>query len=240
MSSETEKSNLLHALYHLQKQADVRPDEVEKTESDQNLMILRAWQSQRLASTYKDLLQQPDSSPACRFFLEEIYGPHDFSQRDRDAEKLHELLTRVLPAGMLWVLAETIHLNRLSKYLDEQLLRALVTGLDWQGELTPEIYTQGYRWCDNYLERKEQIELLARILKEVAIGAENKITGITLRLARVPAQAAGWDALYGFLERGYNAFKPVKDKHAFGETIYRREMDLLERIFAGEPNPFGL
>ncbi len=40
---------------------------------DPKLALLRAWQSQRLARTYADLLADPRYRPACEFFLENIY-----------------------------------------------------------------------------------------------------------------------------------------------------------------------
>src|SRR5574340_846619 len=45
---------------------------------------LRAWQSARLAASHGDLLRSERYSPAANFFLNELYGPKDFSSRDEE------------------------------------------------------------------------------------------------------------------------------------------------------------
>src|SRR4051794_40704114 len=76
------------------------------------LTLLRTWQSQRLAQSYADLLADPHASPACRFFLSDIYAPRDFSQRDHDIERIYAYLVRVLPSQALQLLSTVIELNR--------------------------------------------------------------------------------------------------------------------------------
>ena len=63
---------------------------------------------------------------------------------------------------------------------------------------------------------------------------------MALKLAGGTARKAGWVELYDFLERGYNAFKRIKDVKAFVSTIEQRERRILAQIFAGEPDPFAV
>ena len=51
---------------------------------------------------------------------------------------------------------------------------------------------------------------------------------------------AGWHELQGFLERGYAAFKHMKGAEEFLNTIETRETGILDRIYAGDPDPFDL
>ena len=48
------------------------------------LAPLQRWQAQRLALTFADLLDRPDTSAAASFSLEEMYGEQDVTWRDRD------------------------------------------------------------------------------------------------------------------------------------------------------------
>ncbi len=75
------------------------------------LAMLRAWQADRLAHTYADLLADPHDRPACKFFLSDIYAPCDFSQRDHDLDRIHKFLARVLPAATIQLLTKTVELN---------------------------------------------------------------------------------------------------------------------------------
>lgn len=232
--------NLLHVLYQLQHDQGARPEKVDGTGLSPYLVILRRWQSERLAQTYSDLLSTEQTRPACRFFLEEIYSARDFTQRDADFDRLHTLLSRFLPEKMLQPLSESLDLNHLSSQLDSALLNVLVEENGFHGDLTPEMYVAAYRRCDNYPLRVEQIERLVAILTEIGAGTKLPLVKIGLKLAKKPAFTAGWQELYGFLERGYAAFKPMQDVAAFAERVRTRELMILDRIYSRHPHPFDL
>jgi len=230
-------ARLLHDLEHSD---ELKPQTVAVAELDPQLALLRAWQSDRLARTYTDLLADRRYGPACRFFLSDIYAPRDFSQRDQDIQRIYAYLSRIVPPQMLQLLTDTIELNDLTNRLDHTLLRALVGRLGMTGAITPQLYAEGYRICDNYAERKYQIDLTARLLKEVAEGARLAVVGMAMKMVRGPAERAGWGELYDFLERAYSAFRQMRDAKFFVRTIQQREMRLLNQIFASDPDPFSV
>ena len=205
---------------------------------EDSLAKLRQWQSRRLSQTYGDFLASKEYAAACGFILSDLYAATDFSQRDHDFERLHDILAHFLPAHMLRVLRGAITLNQLTNDLDRRLLRALVEETGGADALTPAQYALGYRICDNYEERLTQIELLAALLNEVITSAHFPLTGISLRLAYAPAKTAGWMELYDFLARGYAAAQPVHNIDKFVSAIHDREMEILKRIFAGSDDPF--
>lgn len=207
---------------------------------DPQLVLLRAWQSQRLAQTYADLLADPRSGSAFRFFLSDLYAPRDFSQRDHDVERIYTLLSRVLPAQTLQLLTDVIALNRLTTVLDNDLCRVLVDDLGTIDTMTPEQYAAGYRACANYEARARQIDCITTVLAQVGAGARLPVVGLAIKLARIPAQRAGWDELYDFLRRGYVAFKLLSDVTTFVETIGQRERRILEQLFSGSADPLTL
>jgi hypothetical protein len=60
-----------------------------------------------------------------------------------------------------------------------------------------------------------------------------------VRLLRGPAHAAGFGRLQEFLEEGLGSFRALEDARHFIETIYQRESGAMQKMFAGEPQPFG-
>jgi hypothetical protein len=230
--------DVLSLLYDLQHHSEAQQQEVASRGLDQQLSLLRDWQSQRLQDTYTDLLSIKKYRPACEFFLSDIYAPRDFSQRDYDAQRLHEILSRYLSASTLYLLADALRMNQLTNDLDHQLLRVLTGKLGVTDSITPQVYAEGYRLCDNYDQRQEQIDLLVQILNEVGKLARNPIVGVASHLARIPARRAGWHEIYDFLERGYAALRRIRNLTPFINTIERREIRILERIYAGHPQPF--
>ncbi len=235
---DSKPPGITRMIRQLRNSDEARRQRVPPRELDPQMAMLRAWQSERLTHTYADLLEQPQFGPACRFVLSDIYAPRDFSQRDHDAEQIHSVLSRFLPAEMLKLLTDAIEMNGLNAALDQALLRVLVDQLGMGEVITPEMYAEAYRRCDNYAERRRQIDLVADILSEVGEGARATAVGIALGLVRKPAEQLGWGELHDMLVRGREALKPMRDVKAFVNTICERETRILDRIYAKAPDPF--
>ncbi|MHB1872380.1 MAG: FFLEELY motif protein [Steroidobacteraceae bacterium] len=198
----------------------------------ERLRRLRAWQAARLARTYEDLARDPDQAPAVHFFLTDLYGPQDFSRRDRDLARALPVLRRALPRSALSVLIEAIELYLLSAELDQALAGALGTDT-----LTAESYARAYRAVGRAGERRRQIELTVQIGERLARAVTRPLIGLALRTTHVPAHVGGFGALQDFLERGFNAFRRLRDPQAFLQTIRTRELTLNEALLQSGASP---
>ncbi|MCP4164999.1 MAG: hypothetical protein GY759_03775 [Chloroflexi bacterium] len=225
-------------LTQLRRQEELSHRPVEGQALPPQMAMFRTWQAQRVSTTHADFLKSKRYGRASRFFLDDIYAAKDFSQRNHDIERMHDFMLRFLPAAVLATLTKAIELNSLTEELDARLLTVLIEELGMTDSLTAEQYAEGYRICDNYAERQYQIELTA----DVGYGIERLVRipfiGWTLRMAKRPALRGGWHELQSFLERGYKAFKHMGKAGYFLDTLKQREMQILDQIFAGEPNPF--
>lgn len=207
---------------------------------DPRLLLLRDFQVRRLTRTYHDLLTNPRYQPAGTFFINDIYGARNFSQRDYDLRRLHETLRRWVPDTMIRPFTLAIELHELTEQLDRHLLRVLVNELGMTDTLTVAIYAEAYRRCNNYAVRVRQIEMIGEIGNRVESLVNIPFSGNALKLARAPATRAGWGDLMSFLERGYAAFKHMRGAKYFLTTIRKRELGILKRIYASDPDPFHL
>jgi hypothetical protein len=207
------------------------------------LALLREWQSARLARSHADLLADLRYAPACRFFLADVYAARDFTQRDHDISRIYHSMRRVLPPEMRRSLELVMELNIITTSLDHTLLIELLAGPDGAAtlsQLSVAEYTAAYRRCANYDERRRQIELIGTTGRAIDRLVHRPAVGLALRLARGPALLGGWHELQDFLERGYHAFRHMKAADRFLEIITGRELLFLDRIFAGEPEPFTI
>ena len=227
-------------LVQLRRQQDLSYRRVDGQDLPPETAMFRVWQSQRLAATHADLLRSERYASACRFFLDDIYAPKDFAQRNHDIIRVHDFMMRFLPASLLRVLTEAIELNAFTEELDRALLAALVEKFGVRDTLTAQQYAEGYRICNNYAERAYQIQLLVQVGHGLDRLTRLPIIGWTLRLARGPAHRGGWHELQGFLERGYSAFKHMGGADEFLRIVERREMLILDQIFAGAADPFTI
>lgn len=239
--NETPKSpDAARLLRDLQQSDELKHQPVEAASLNPPLAVLRTWQSERLARTYTDLLDDPHFRPACLFFLSDIYAPRDFSQRDHDFERIHTFLSQVVPPQMLQVLTDAVELNTLTNVLDNHLVQVLVDTLGMMDTISPELYAEGYRQCNNFAERTRQIDLITGLVARVGEGAHLFVVPIALKLIRGPAQQAGWIEVYDFLEHGYKAFKPMRDVKRFVSIVEEREKRILDQLFSSHPDPFAV
>ncbi len=211
---------------------------IEQSGLDPHLALLRVWQGERLAHTYADLLEQSRYRPACLFFLDDIYAARDFSQRDHDLETMYEFMRRFVPDAISRPAALTIKLHRMTEALDRKLIDVLVEQLGVTDSITVEQYAEGYRRCDNYRERVEQIDAIIEICEHIDGIVRNPLTGPALNLAKRPLRGAGYGEVMTFLERGYDSFKRMHGSRYFRKTLREREMGILDRVYAYDPDPF--
>src|SRR5512138_1846912 len=82
------------------------------------LPLLRRWQAQRLARTYADLAADARYAPATKFFLSDLYGERDFSERDRAVKRAYPVIEKTLPRAALAPIERAMELHELSVQLD--------------------------------------------------------------------------------------------------------------------------
>ena len=201
---------------------------------------LRAWQAQRLAATHRDLLDNRRYGAAAAFFLADLYGPKDFTERDDEVSRIAPTLASVLPINAVQSLALAIELDALSEDLDSRVIDAL----RWQcGDGAPlaldeRRYAAAYRACGNREERALQIALIDWIGRLLDRVAHKPFVNAALELSRGPARLAGLLAVHEFLDRGLHAFRSMSGAEEFLGLIRRRETRIMEQLFTGAAQPF--
>ena len=199
------------------------------------LAELQQWQARRLTGTYADLSADPRYHAAVEFFLNDLYGPYDFAGRDADLLRVHRVMERLLPTGARQALELAIELEVLTQRLDLAVAEELEAG-----PIDEPRYAAAYRRAGNREARERQIELIGingRSLDEIV---KRPIIHRLVHLARAPAHAAGFGALQEFLERGFDAFRTIGGAEPFIATVVARETRIMERLFAGTPDPFAV
>lgn len=193
---------------------------------------LRAWQADRLARTYPDLLESPRFGPAARFFLSDLYGPKDFSARDHEIERILPMLTKALPVSGLATLSLAIELDALSEDLDARMLDAL-RRLGALATLDDASYAAAYRAVGRRAARLRQIDLIVETGEALEALARKPLISGAIKLMRGPAHALGLGELHDFLERGFTTFRQMGRASEFLGRIESKERELLEAWLHG-------
>jgi hypothetical protein len=201
------------------------------TEQDltESIRKLQTWQTNRLLVTHDDLWNSERFKPAMQFFVDELYGPRDFSQRDVEVARAVPKMTKIIPNKGLISLQSALRLNCLSLELDIALAQKLGSEV-----INRNRYFDCYRQSSNQSQREEQIQLLENL--SIDLPKVVRIPGISviLMLSRKPAKVAGVESLHAFLEKGFNAFKKLGNVHDFIDPIISREREMMHALFAAK------
>ena len=127
------------------------------------IATLSAWQSLRLSRTHADMLMDPQFGQACAFFLDDIYAPKDFTQRDYDGQRVYHFMNRFLPEATLHPLAMALEISSLTQQLDLALAEFMRAHLGVADRFERWQYEEAYRLCDNYEMRARQIDLIVEV-----------------------------------------------------------------------------
>lgn len=195
---------------------------------------LKQFQSGRLARTHADLLAARDTHGAALFFLDELYGAHDLSQRDMDLERIIPTLQKVLTVDALHAITEAIVLDALSERLDTAMAARLGQ------RFTEAEYAAAYASATSLAERERQLMLVQQLGDDLCKLVRIPFLSAMLKVMRKPAQLAGLGDLQRFLEQGFHTFKAMKQPKQFVSTIVGRERQVMVNIFSEKSQPFHL
>lgn len=224
----------LAILRHLGEVASERRRRAADASLQARTQAVKDYQHRRFARTYADLLSSPRYRAAARFFLDELYGPHDFTARDEQFERVVPGLVRVFPAAIVGTVRALAELHALSERLDSAMAghvpAAAFVAADyvaaWQAAGEPE-------------SRRRQIDLMLEVGQALDRYTRNPVLRHSLRLMRAPARAAGLSALQSFLEAGFDTFRDLGGAGEFLRTVADRERALCDALFGVSPVPVG-
>lgn len=189
---------------------------------------VKRFQHQRFQRTYADLLASTRYARAAQFFLDDLYGPEDFTRRDEQFARVVPGLVRMFPKEIVGTVMALGELHALSEQLDTAM-GAVIDG----PSIGDEPYATAWRAVGRPADRERQIMLMLAVGSALDSYTRNPLLRTSLRLMRGPAAAAGLGALQGFLERGFDTFREMNGAREFLDTVTTRERELAARLFAG-------
>ena len=194
---------------------------------------LQHWQCERLLVTHDDLAQQKRYQKAMAFFVDELYGPKDFSQRDADLVRVIPKLAKVLPDKAMNAMDDALSLNALSFDLDMAMAQYLNAHFPDE-PINRDNYALAYRHVSRIDDRTHQIDIISHLGDQLADVIKIRGIGMLISLSRRPAKLAGLLALHEFLERGFDAFKALGDVQSFIQPVLVREKAIMQTLLSDE------
>lgn len=201
-----------------------------------SLRAIKQFQARRFAGTYQDLLESGVFAAPTRFFLEELYGERDFSERDAQFARIAGALQTFFPAQVVETATALAQLHAMTESLDlemalqcQNLFQANSPGQ----ALSCAQYLNAWRKVGASSLRKQQLAAVLAMGQDLERLTRTKGLRMSLRLMRGPAKAAGLGALQIFLEAGFDTFASMGSKATpeFLARIQQREGMWIETLF---------
>lgn len=199
------------------------------------VVALKSYQQRRFALTYADLLSSPRYGAAARFFLDELYGPKDFSQRDAQFARVVPALVRLFPHEIVSTVEVLARLHAVSETLDTTMATHLA-----DQAIDARAYVRAWQRTGQPAQRQQQIDDTLRIGRDLDRLTRKPLVRASLHLMRGPARAAGLPALQQFLEMGFDTFKAMGGAAGFLGTVDSRERALAQALCECSPDEDGL
>lgn len=190
------------------------------------VQAIKGFQQRRFSHTYADLLATARYAGAARFFLDELYGPGDFSQRDTQFARVVPALVRLFPRDVVDTVDTLAQLHALSERLDSAMGRHLA-----QHAVDAGAYIGAWQATGQAAERELQIALTLSVGQSLDELTRKPLLRHTLRMMRGPARAAGLSALQQFLESGFDTFLAMRGAKEFLAIVSTREHLLAASLF---------
>lgn len=197
-------------------------------------LALRHFQSRRMASTHADLLEDAEYRAAAQFFLSDLYGTEDLTERDANLVRVIPSMEKLLPVAALEIVSRAIALDALSEKMDAAMAARLGK------EFSEDDYIAVYRAVTTQADRKRQLDYVEAVGIALCDLVRVPLIGSTLSMMRGPAKLADLSELHSFLERGFRAFKAMREPRHFVEMVVSRERAIMENLYAGKTRPFQI
>ena len=198
------------------------------------VLAIKHYQQRRFAHTYGDLLASTRYGPVARFFMDELYGPQDFTRRDSQFARVVPALVRLFPREIVEMVSTLGELHALSEALDSRMGAALPADA-----VDAPAYGAAWRATGGLAERHRQIALTLQVGAALDALTRKPLLRGSLHLMRGPAHAAGLKELQKFLETGFDTFKAMRGATEFLGLVDARETHLVAALFAGDGNGCG-
>ncbi len=142
---------------------------------------VKEFQQARFAHTYADLLAHPRYAGASKFFLDDLYGPGDFSQRDAQFARVVPGLVRLFPHEVAETVEALTALHALSEQLDTEMARHVDAG-----PVSAAAYLAAWRLTGQPQSRQRQIDLMVEVGHALDVYTRRPLLRHSLHLMRAP------------------------------------------------------
>lgn len=210
-------------------------------ELQRRLQDVQLWQKQRMQHTHAQQFAEKQNVLMSEYFLNRLYGGPDF---DALAEQIARLTRyahkaeKLIPDNAVKTGTHAIELAIFAVQLDEQVAQQLLEDYHPTEALNDEIMRVTYLKLDQGSARLKQLDMLDQLGAHLDKYMHSFIVQTAFKMCKGTAEKYRFDVMYEFMQEGFQAMKPLKSAEKFVRDFTTMERSIIERVHAGDPNPF--
>lgn len=209
------------------------------------LSAIQIWQKKRMQHVHAELFAVPEHHLMTQYFLNQLYGGSNFNILAEQCERIVQAAKTfegLVPASVINTALKATELSVLAIELDQQLATHLDMNLldDSQDlAINDQQMIQLYQSANQLDDRCRQFDLLDELGDNLDKYVRSKFIHGVFKLSKGLSTRYELQALYQFTDEGFQAMKPLKSAKDFVGVFTQGERDLIQQVYAGNPNPFG-
>ena len=201
----------------------------------------QTWLKNRIQMTHQDLFNQKENVLMAQYFINRLYGGPEFDDLAVQIERLLKYAhkaEKIIPENAIKTGLKSVGLAVLAMQLDEQVAAQLLKDYPADQVIDNEMMRQTLIKLDQYDARLEQLSLLDDIGGALDKYMRSFIMHTAFKMCKGAANKYRFELMYDFIGEGFIAMKPMKSAANFIHTFTVKEREIVEKVHAGEPNPF--
>ncbi|MFN3072100.1 FFLEELY motif protein [Acinetobacter sp. TY2] len=201
----------------------------------------QTWLKTRIQMTHQDLFNQKENVLMAQYFLNRLYGGPEFDDLAVQIERLLKYAhkaEKIIPENAIKTGLKSVGLAVLAMQLDEQVAAQLLKDYPADQVIDNEMMRQTLIKLDQYDARLDQLSLLDDLGGALDKYMRSFIMHTAFKMCKGAANKYRFELMYDFIGEGFIAMKPMKSAANFIHTFTVKEREIVEKVHAGEPNPF--
>ena len=201
----------------------------------------QVWLKIRIQNTHHDLFNQKENVLMAQYFIHRLYGGPEFDDLAVQIERLLKYAhkaEKIIPENAIKTGLKSVGLAVLAMQLDEQVAAQLLKDFPVDRVIDDEMMRQTLIKLDQYEARLEQLSLLNDLGGALDKYMRSFIMHTAFKMCKGAASKYRFELMYDFIGEGFVAMKPMKSAANFIHTFTVKEREIVEKVHAGEPNPF--
>ena len=201
----------------------------------------QTWLKNRIQMTHQDLFNQKENVLMAQYFINRLYGGPEFDDLAVQIERLLKYAhkaEKIIPENAIKTGLKSVGLAVLAMQLDEQVAAQLLKDYPADQVIDNEMMRQTLIKLDQYDARLEQLSLLDDLGGALDKYMRSFIMHTAFKMCKGAANKYRFELMYDFIGEGFIAMKPMKSAANFIHTFTVKEREIVEKVHAGDPNPF--